>query len=180
MILTALQLCAAGFHLDEHALGPEQAGEFLAASRPSGSASGPRTFALDELELCGAGLFRDAELEGRARLHHSLVAESAEEALQKSLRLALFITMKGACEGGEFVEGGAQFCRGHGRRMRGGTERCEAVFDGSLLGWNHEGTRKEVHKKRERAGGDDSGRRAARRRKMRRMHAPPRERGCDL
>jgi hypothetical protein len=89
----ALQLCAAGFHLDEHALGPEQAGEFLAASRSSGSASGPRTFALDEFELCGAGLFRDAELEGRARLHHSLVTESAEESLQKSLRLALFITM---------------------------------------------------------------------------------------
>ena len=140
LVVVALQLRAAGFHLDEHALGSQQIGEFLAALAKEGRFQTARPG--DEFELCGAGLFRDAELEGRARLHHSLVAESAEETLQKSLRLALFITMKGACEGGEFFEGGAQFCRGHGRRMRGATERCEAIFDGALLGWNHEGTRK--------------------------------------
>ena len=42
---------AAGLHLDEHALGPEQVGEFLAAGFP-----GLLTF--EEFELRGAGRVR--------------------------------------------------------------------------------------------------------------------------
>ena len=49
----------------------------------------------------------------------SLVSERAEEALQKRLRLALLVAMQRTREGGEFVEGGTEFSRGHGRRVSG-------------------------------------------------------------
>ena len=108
LVVVALEFFAARFHLEKHALGPEEVGEFLAAL-------GPRALALDEFELCGAGLFRDAKLEGRAGFGHALVAERAEEAFEESLGLALLVTAdRGVDEGDEFFEGGAQFGGGHG------------------------------------------------------------------
>ena len=81
----SLQLRAAGLHLDEHALGPQQVGELLPARRSSGFAPCPRTLALDQFELRRAGLFRHAELEGRARLDDAPVAEGAEQVIQECL-----------------------------------------------------------------------------------------------
>ena len=110
LVVVALQLRAAGLHLEEHALGPEQVGELLSALRT-------RTVALDEFELRRAGLFRDAKLERSASLDGSRMSKRAEEAFEKCLRLALFVATQGTCEGREFVEGGTQFSRGHGRRV---------------------------------------------------------------
>ena len=50
-----------------------------------------RALAFDEFQLRGAGLFRDAKLQGRAGLLHAAVAERAEEVIEEKLRLALLI-----------------------------------------------------------------------------------------
>jgi hypothetical protein len=69
-------------HLDEHALGPDEVGEFPAAPCPDSS------HALDEFELCGAGLFRDAKLQRGARFLRAAMAERAKEVIEKKLRPA--------------------------------------------------------------------------------------------
>ena len=101
-----LQLCAARFHLDKHALGPEQVGEFLPTLRL-------RAVALDEFDLRRAGLFRDAKLERRARLLHATVPERAEKMIEKNLRLALLVALERAGKGGELRKGGFDFCGRH-------------------------------------------------------------------
>ncbi len=102
-----LQLRPARLHLDEHTLGPEQVGEFLAAT-------GARGLAFEEFELRAALLLRDAKLEGRAGLDDARMAERAKEALEKRLRLALLIAFQRTGEGDELREGGFKFCGGHG------------------------------------------------------------------
>jgi hypothetical protein len=97
----------------EDALWPEEIGEFFAA----GAADG--VFAFEELELGGAGLFCDAMLEGGAGFDGACVAKGAEEAIEECLAFALFIALEGAGECDEFIEGGDQFCRGHGGREQG-------------------------------------------------------------
>ena len=72
------------FGFTEDAVGPEEVGEFLAAFCLGGVA------ALEEFELCRAGLFRDAKLERRACLLHATVAERSKEVIEENLRLAFF------------------------------------------------------------------------------------------
>ena len=101
------EILAARFHLEQDAFGPDEVAEFLAALRL-------RALAFDEFQLRGAGLFRDAKLEGRTRLDDAAVAERAEEVIEKGLRFAFLITFQRTREGGECHEGGLEFSRSHG------------------------------------------------------------------
>jgi hypothetical protein len=106
LVVVLLQLCAARFHLDERALGPEQIGEFLAAARPRG-------FSLEEFEVCGARFFRDAKLESGASLYGIFVAEGAKKLVEEGLPFAFLVALQPAGKGRKLIEGGSQFSRGH-------------------------------------------------------------------
>ena len=114
LVIVLFEVCAARFHLDEDALGPEAVGEFLPALRF-------RALAFDEFQLRGAGLFRDAKLQRGTGFLHAAVAERAEEVIEEKLGLALLIALQRTREGGELCKGGLKFSRGHGRGgCRGG------------------------------------------------------------
>ena len=108
LVVVFFEVLAARFHLDEHALRPDEIAVLLAALRLC------RQLALEEFELRGAGLFRDAKLEGGARGDGAGMAERTEEMIEERLRLALLVAFQRAGEGGELRERGLQFSRGHG------------------------------------------------------------------
>ena len=89
---------------------PQEVGEYLPGRRPCGRA-------LEEIDLCVAGLFCDATLEGRPGPDHARVIARADEAFGKCLRLALFIATQRA---GEFGEVGEPVFDSLGEHGRGG------------------------------------------------------------
>ena len=93
---------AAFFHLDEHAVGPEEVGELLAAFALGGVVG-------EEFELGRAGLFGDAEFQRGAGLLHAAVAQRAKEMVEEKLRLALLVALQRAGEGHKPGQGVAAF-----------------------------------------------------------------------
>jgi hypothetical protein len=112
LIVMFFEVLLSRFHLDEDALGPEEVGEFFAAG-PAGG-----VLALEEFELGGAGLLGDAMLEGGAGFDGAGMAQGAEEMVEECLAFALFIASERAGEGDELLEGGDQFSRGHGWKVK--------------------------------------------------------------
>lgn len=95
LVVMLLQLFVAGLHLDEDAAGPEEVGELDAALELG---RGGEVIAGEEGDLGGAGLFRDAILEGGPGLLSARMAEGLEEAVEEGLSLALFIALQGLDE----------------------------------------------------------------------------------
>ena len=108
-----LEVFAAPFHLDEHAVGPEEISELLAAATRRfgfvlrGGSAG------EEFELGAARLLGDAELQGGpGPLEAIEVAEGAEKTVEKKLRFALLIAAERPGVGSEVREGRFDGVRG--------------------------------------------------------------------
>ena len=125
-----LEIRAARFHLDEDALGPEAVGEFFATLGLD------RILALDQFELRGTGLFRDAKLQRGTGLLHATMAEGAEEVIEEKLCLALFVALQRAGERFKLCEGGLQFSRGHGRSLQDPPKQRKAALPECAVSFN--------------------------------------------